>query len=288
MDKSFLILIIIVVIFSIYKVTSIDEIKYKHNSFLNPQDNLFNLLSNISLSDKVVLKNISEKWSLTKQTIDADLNQKITNFIKKILLSINQIAKLDFYIKSIENVYIMKDKDQNFRCIVNSFIYDIHNYYTIKLVMDFTSINQTIYINYIDIDSSSLNNLLNRYDIRWKSQGILSKYNMFDENVQKLLDNYYQTNYNLLKLDNQSYTENTINTFTIDQLVNMYLPVDTPSVNSPYFCRKTSFNWDSRAVPISTDENCIMHNPSTKPYPNEPYQAPGVVINPWSKINFSE
>ena len=258
MDKSFIILIIIVVIFSIYKVTSIDEIKYKHNSFLNPQDNLFNLLSNISLSDKVVLKNISEKWSLTKQTIDADLNQKITNFIKKILLSINQIAKLDFYIKSIENVYIMKDKDQNFRCIVNSFIYDIHNYYTIKLVMDFTSINQTIYINYIDIDSSSLNNLLNRYDIRWKSQGILSKYNMFDENVQKLLDNYYQTNYNLLKLDNQSYTENTINTFTIDQLVNMYLPVDTPSVNSPYFCRKTSFNWDSRAVPISTDENCIM------------------------------
>jgi hypothetical protein len=284
MDKSVIFLIIIILVFSMYRVSSLEEKKYLHNSFVNPQHNLLRLLDNISLSDKVILKNVHERWSLTKQTIDVDLNEKITNLMKKILLSMKHISTLDFYIKSIENVYVMKDKNENFRCIVNSFIYDIQNYYTIKLVLDFSSISGTIYLNYMDIDSSSLNNLLNRYDIRWDSQGILSKYNMFDENVEKLLNNYYDKNYNLLKLDNNSFTQTTMNTFTLDQLTNMYLPVDTPHVNSQDFCKKHSFTWDSRAVPISTGENCPMHNPRKSPYPYQPYQAPGNVITPWETL----
>ena len=109
---------------------------------------------------------------------------------------------------------------------------------------------------------------------------------MFDEDVQKLLDNHYDKNYNLIKLDRNSYTVNTTNTFTLDQLTNNYLPVGTPTINSPMFGKKNSFNWDSKAIPISTDNTYVMHNSSTTPYPNEPYQAPGVVIHPNDKNNY--
>lgn len=286
MDKSVIILVILVFLLTFYKLSHFSENKYENNSFVKPEHNLFNLLSNISLSSKVVLKEIKEKWSLTKQTIDSNLNEKIIQFIKKILLSINNISNYEFYIKEIDNVYIMKDKYGDFRCIVNADIYDVKNYYSIKLVLDFTSINDTIYLNYIDIDHSSLNNLLNKYDVRWNHQGILTKYNMFDEDVQKLLDNHYDKNYNLIKLDRNSYTTDTTNTFTIGQLSENYLPVDTPHSHSPMFGKKNSFNWDSRAIPISTDNNYVMHNSSSNPYPNEPYQAPGVIIHPNEKNNY--
>ena len=241
-NNSYLFLLIFIMILLFYKYSSFFEKKVQNNSFVKPEHNLFHLLSNISLSDKVVLKNIKEKWSLTKQTIDSELNEKIVNLIKKILMSLKNISNIDFYIKEINNVYIMKDNYNDFRCIVNSDIYDVNNYYTIKLVLDFTSIDNTIYLNYLDIDHSSLNNLLNKYDIRWKSQGILSQYNMFDEDVQKLLDNHYDKKYNLVKLDRNDYTKNTMNTFTLDQLTNNYLPVGTPTINSPMFGKKNSFN----------------------------------------------
>ena len=285
-NNSYLFLLIFIMILLFYKYSSFFEKKVQNNSFVKPEHNLFHLLSNISLSDKVVLKNIKEKWSLTKQTIDSELNEKIVNLIKKILMSLKNISNIDFYINEINNVYIMKDKYDDFRCIVNADIYDVKNYYTIKLVLDFTSIDNTIYLNYLDIDHSSLNNLLNKYDIRWKSQGILSQYNMFDEDVQKLLDNHYDKKYNLVKLDRNDYTKNTMNTFTLDQLTNNYLPVGTPTINSPMFGKKNSFNWDSRSIPISTDNTYVMHNSSKTPYPNEPYQAPGVVIHPNDPNNY--
>ena len=286
MDKSILFLILLLSILSFYKLSHFSEKKYQNNSFVKPEHNLFHILSNISSSSKVVLKEVKEKWSLTKQTIDPELNQKVVNLIKKVLTSITYISNIDFYINEINNVYIMKDKYGDFRCIVNADIYDVKNYYTIKLVIDFTSINGIIYLNYIDIDHSALNNLLNKYDIRWKSQGILSQYNMFDEDVQKLLDNHYDKNFNLVKLDRNSYTTDTINTFTLDQLTTNYLPVNTPQSDSPMFGQKNTFNWDSKAIPISTDNSYIMHNSSITPYPNEPYQAPGVVINPNKKNDY--
>ena len=82
MDKSVIILVILVFLLTFYKLSHFSENKYENNSFVKPEHNLFNLLSNISLSNKVVLKDIKEKWSLTKQTIDS-LNEKIIQFIKK-------------------------------------------------------------------------------------------------------------------------------------------------------------------------------------------------------------
>ena len=271
------ILISVLVILFISYYNFVDVTDSKNNSFVEPQHRLITLLSNISRADKVVLKDVKERWSLNRNVIDTELNQQITNVIEKTLNTISYISQEKFHIKSIENVYIMKDNYGDFRLIVNSFIHDVRNYYTIKLVMDITSIQGTVYINYIDIDESALNNILNKYDIRWKSQGILSKYNMFDEDIQKLLDNHYRVNYNILELNKNSFTIDTSNAFTIDQLTSMFLPADTPVEGSPMFCEKNKFEWDSRSIPISTDNTCVMHNSSNQPYPNEPYDAPGVV-----------
>ena len=38
---------------------------------------------------------------------------------------------------------ITKDKDNNFRCIVDCFVYDVQNYHTVKMVFDFVSFAPT-------------------------------------------------------------------------------------------------------------------------------------------------
>ena len=64
-------------------------------------------------------------------------------------------------------MYVMKDEHGNYRSILNCFIYDIKNHYTIKLSMDIVSYEGEIYFNFIDIDESSINNILNNYDVKW-------------------------------------------------------------------------------------------------------------------------
>jgi hypothetical protein len=286
MDIIVILVIVLLILFLTYK-NVVDVNDPKNNSFVEPQHRLITLLRNISRADKVILKDVNEKWSLNRNVIDTELNQKITKVIENTLNSIQSISQEKFHIKSIENVYLMKDKFGDFRLIINSFIHDVKNFYTIKLVMDITSINETIYINYIDIDETALNNILNKYDIRWQSQGILSKYNMFDEDTVHLLNDHYRKNYNMIELNRESFTIDTSNTFTMDQLTSMYLPADTPNTNSPVFCEKNKFEWDSKSIPISTDNKCVMHNSSKQPYPNEPYDVPGVVTQRVDENSYS-
>jgi len=286
MGKALLFFSIVAIIYIIYQLL-LNEPKPKHNSFKKPEHRLIKLLNNISSADKVILKNVTEKWSLNKNLIDNNLKQKVTDIIKKILNGINEISEEEFFMESIDNLYLMKDKDGNFRCIVNAFMYDVYNYHTIKIVFDITSIRGIEYINMIDIDQSSLNNILNRYDVRWKSQGILTKYNMFDEDVQKLLDNHYEGNHRVIPMSNDELTPDVSGTFNINQLTKMYLPGNVPVKDSPMFCRKTKFAWDSRSIPISTDNECVMDQTSIQKYPNTPYNAPGVVTRAVDENSFS-
>jgi len=285
MDKVLLFFLALSILYIIYKLTN--EPKPKNNSFKNPEHRLIQLLNKISSADKVVLRNITEKWSLNRNVIDNNLKQRVTDLIKKVLNGINGVSEEEFFMESIEKIYIMKDKDGNFRCIVNAFIYDVHNYHTIKIVFDITSIRDVDYINMIDIDQSALNNILNRYDVRWRSQGILTKYNMFDEDVQKLLDNYYKENFRVIPMSNDDLTPDVSGTFNINQLTTMYLPANIPSEDSPMFCNNNKFKWDSKSIPISTDNDCIMDQSSVQKYPNEPYNAPGVVTQRVDENNFS-
>ena len=71
-------------------------------------------LSKISAADKVVLTEVNERWSLNKNIIDRKLNEKITNVLKKIIEAIGYFAKNTYYVKTIENMYLMKDKKGNY------------------------------------------------------------------------------------------------------------------------------------------------------------------------------
>ena len=158
-------------------------------------------------------------------------------------------------------------------------MYDIKNYHTIKIMLDVVSINKTIFINHIDIDESGVKNVIKNYDLKINSQGILSHYDMFDEDTRIMLDNYYSTNFNIVELSQEDYLTNRTNLFTLDQLVDNYLPSNVPVEHSPNFCNKHLYDWDSSSVLKDGPQHCIFQNPSIKPYPNTPYDAPGVVTN---------
>jgi len=261
------------------EITSmIGELKDEDESDIvsSKKNKLTKLFNDISSADKVSLKNVTEKWSMNKDTMEVQLNEKMTDIIKIVISKIGGISSKEFYVKEIDNMYVMKDDDGNYRCILNCFIYDVKGYYTNKLIMDIVSIDGTIYLNFIDIDESSSNNILNTYDIRWDSQGILADYDMFDENVQVRLDNYYNSKYKILYLDNETIDKDLSGTYTLDQLVQFHLPANIPNEDSPMFCDKYSDTWDKDGV-SDIINNCLYNNRSSSPYPNTPYNAPGVI-----------
>ena len=69
-----------------------------------------------------------------------------------------------------ENVYCLIGRNQ--RYIVDFFLYDVNNYYTIRIISDILVIDGDIYINYINTQNGSNPILLNNYDIKFKAHSI--------------------------------------------------------------------------------------------------------------------
>lgn len=277
------ILLLIFVIFFVInslKEKNIKTVSLEGKAYPCEKNSLVKLLNDISSGDKVILENIKEKWSLNKNTIDENLRLKITDLIKEVLNTIKQMTEYNFFINNIENLYVMKDDKGNFRCVLNCFIYEVRKYYTIKLVMDFVSFDGDVFFNFIDIDESSINNVLDKYDIRWKGAGILSDYDMFDENTTHILDNYYNSNYEIVYLNNKDINIDKTTLFTMEQLRNNYLPSNAPKdTNSPYFCKKNTNKWDYKGVKTQACKNCLAHDNSYEGIPNLPMEGPGVITS---------
>tara|TARA_B100001094_G_scaffold325025_1_gene378652 strand:- start:1931 stop:2875 length:945 start_codon:yes stop_codon:yes gene_type:complete len=249
-----------------------------HNNKENYNTKLEEVLDNISNGDKLILVDITDKWSVNKDTIDEELNDKIMFIIQQIIQSIGCISGTNYYAKSIENMYVMKDEDNNTRCILNTFIYDTNNYYTIKLVLDIVCIEEEVYINFIDLDESSNYNIVNNYDLKWDSHGILNNYSMFDQNVQEILDDYYGENYNVIGYTHLNKdTIDTSTNYTLNQLTKYYYPTGTPKVKeSSLFCDKYTNGWTNASVPLKK-EKCLRNNNSYESYPNIPINSPGSI-----------
>jgi len=276
---NFIIIIVVLILLVVLSNNNNNDNSLQIKKPVHKDYSLLESLTNISAADKVTLKNITEKWSLTKDVIDEDLKHKLLRIIKSVVNGASIASGNKYYVKTIENVYIMKDKNNDFRAIMSAFMYDIKNYHTIKIMLDVVSINRTIFINHIDIDESGVKNVIKNYDLKINSQGILSHYDMFDEDTRIMLDNYYSTNFNIVELSQEDYLTNRTNLFTLDQLVDNYLPSNVPVEHSPNFCNKHLYDWDSSSVLKDGPQHCIFQNPSIKPYPNTPYDAPGVVTN---------
>ena len=143
----------------------------------------------------------------------------------------------------------------------------------------------------LDIDESSINNILNNYDVKYQSQGILSKYNMFVNDMESLLNEYYKkNNYNVIGVKETSLDfDSTMlsGVFTLDQLTRNYLPSGTPNKYASYMCKKNKDSFDHFGVNFINDINseCLIHNRAKRKYPNTPYDAPGVVTK---RVDFNQ
>lgn len=247
--------------------------KDKHN-FLSAEHSILTTLNNIENSEKVTLDEVTEKWSLNKNTIDANLNSRVICFLNKTIQNLGILTLKDFYIHTIENIYVMKDSEKNFRIVGDTFVQDVPGFYTFRLLFDFVSLNDDVYINYIDIDESSVNNILDRYNVKWNSQGILDNFSNFDQGVISILDNHYKSNTKLLKVTKD--TEDDVFDKTT-RLVKFYSDPTKPSVEFPIFCKKHKGEWGYDGVYFENTKDCMFHNPYSTSYPNQPYRAPGVV-----------
>ena len=248
------------------------------NGFVKPQHKLLNLLNNISKASKIKLNKVVERESFTQHTMDPEYRSKITELLKVIIGSINNLSETDFYIKSIENLYVLRDEGNNYRFIVDTFIYDINNYYTIRLNTDIVVYRGESFINYLDIDESAVNNILNKYDVKYQAQGILSKYNMFTNDAESLLNEYYENNYKVIGVNNTSleYETNDLSSlFSLKQLAHNYLPAGTPNQDAAYLCKKNKQTFDSHGVNFMNEFNkdCISNNNAGRKYPNQPYES---------------
>lgn len=276
--------------------------------FIKPEHNLLKIFNNISSGAKIKLSGSCQKFIYNKNTIDQELNNKITYLIKDVIGTINKVSENNYYIKKIENVYCLIDRKANQRYIIDFFIYDVKNYYTIRLISDIVIIDDEIYLNYLNVQSGSNSTLMNHYDVKFNSIGILFDSDMFHEDISKIFDNYYNNSFKVIGVSdtNLEYSKEdltevlTLNSFKnayipsnispnsykdlgnkgINNYLDMYLPENQNMIKSKTFCNKYKLEWDKYGIPNerdNNDNNCYLNNNSTTSEINEPYFGPGVI-----------
>ena len=286
------------------------DINSTNMGFVKPEHRLLHILNNISSGSKISLDNICNRYIYNKNTIDTIINERLTKIIKDIIQSINNISQNDFYIKNIENVYGLISCNKNQRYLIDFFIYDIKNFYTIRLIADIVIIDNDIFINYLNIQTGSNPTILNKYDIKFNNSGILLDGNMFKENIADLFDSYYRQSFHVIGLSNTSleytkedltkvlslnslknmYFPSSVSPQSIKELENkdlsgyleMYLPQNQMNIKSPSFCEKYKIDWDKYGIPNesdTTDSGCYLNQNSTSTIFNDPWYGPGLINN---------
>ena len=285
--------------------------------FVKPEHRLLRIFNDISSGSKIKLEGSCQQFVYNKNTIDTDLNDKLTYLIKDVISTINKISENSYFIKKIENVYCLIDRKANQRYIVDFFIYDVKNYYTIRLISDIVIIDDEIYLNYLHVQSGSNATLINNYDVKFNSVGILFDSNMFHEDLTKIFDNYYSKSFKVVGVSDthleytkedltevltlnslkNSYIPPTISQNSYKDLENkglngyldMYLPENQNLIKSKTFCNKYKVEWNKYGIMNENDiadKNCYLNNSGTSSEINQPYSAPGVVTTRVDKNHY--
>tara|TARA_B110000977_G_C11087500_1_gene495315 strand:+ start:3708 stop:4646 length:939 start_codon:yes stop_codon:yes gene_type:complete len=288
-----LLLIIVVIFINYYYFNTSTLDNPSHNSgslgFVKPEHRLYNIFSKISSSSKIKLNGKCVKYIYNKNTINVEVKENIISLLTKIIDTIKYISNQEYFIKTVENVYCSVGRNQ--RYIVDFFLFDVKNYYTIRLIADLVIIDGEIYINYMNTQNGSNPILLNNYDVKFNSSGILFDANMFHENIEELLNKYYSSDYHVISVDNNSsleYTPNDLSkVYTINTMKNLYFPTTVSNktledynnkglagLNENYLTPKQN---TINSKTICNDRSCVLKNTSTQNRINEPYDAPGVI-----------
>lgn len=318
MDSKFIILIVIlIIIFYLFQlnqryikpdILNLNDDKNATNiGFVKPEHRLLKILNNISSGSKIKLDGKLHAYIYNKNTIDKSVEDRIVSILKKLIGSVNLISNNDYYIKQVENVYGLINRNGNQRYFIDFFIYDTKNYYTIRCISDIVVIDNEIYINYLNIQSGSNPTILNNYDVKFNDTGILFDGNMFKENIDGLFDSFYRNSFEVISVPEtaleysnvdltsvismnsiknlyfpSSLSENSINELNKKDLsgyVEMYLPEKQINIKSPQFCEKYKIEWNSYGIPNlsdNKDSNCYVHDNSMISTINRPINPPGL------------
>lgn len=295
--KYMLCIICIIIVFNYYYLqtsnTDITSSNVSSNSlgFVKPQHRLHKIFSKISSGYKLKLHGKYKQYFYTKNTINATTKEYIINILKNMIKTITHISNQEYFIKNIENVYCLTGRNQRF--IIDFFLYDVKNYYTIRILSDIVIIDDVIYINYVNTQGASNPTLLNKYDVKFNSSGILFNSDMFHENIEMLLNKYYKTNYNVISIDNDTSLEYTnvdlSKVYNMNSLKNLYFPTTFSNKTLEDYNNKGLSGLNEKFLPsnqltinsqeICNNESCVLKNTSTQNIINEPYNAPGVLYN---------
>jgi len=307
--KSLMLIFIAVIIFYLFysrKTNSIVvELKNKDMSvdirenlrkdkFVKPTHNLLYIFNQISSHDKVELNGNCKSSIFTRDTIPKNKDEYLKDVVNIIIEHIKFIdSEQDYYLKEIDQVYEQSDIHGNKRYIVVFFIYDVKNYYTLKVFIDFIRFKNTdeLYINSIGNEFSSNYNIINKYDFTLFSKGYLRNYDMFDKDTRAILDENYKKYYKLVGVNDSSLEyhllnnvykidKSSFNKYDLDNYTKYYYSDRLPMVKSNVFCQKHLNEWDEHGIKMSSQfipPDCVANNNATEKQLNRPYFGPGVV-----------
>ena len=304
------VLLILLVVFFIYNIWDYPTVKTQYLTekpgslgFVKPEHRLLKIFTTVSSGTKIQLTGICQKFIYNKNTIDPEVRETIVNILSTMIDSLQHVAKQEYAMRTIENVYGIIDKKGNQRYIVDFFVFDVKNFYTIRLITDIVVFNDDVYLNYLNVQNGSNSTLLNHYDVKFNSSGILMDANMFHENIENMLNTHYSNSFQVIGINSSTqdyskldlsevyslnsfrnlYFPSNLSSNTIDLYekkgisghYEQYLPSDQTTVKNPQFCPVD--DWSDIGNSKEKNKNCILHNTATQAMINEPYSAPSVI-----------
>lgn len=317
--KYFMIMFIAVIIFYLMytrpKVNHVVELKkpdhshtirenLKKDKFVKPTHNLLYIFNQMSSFDKLRLNGDCKSSIFTRDTIPKNKDEYLKDVLNVIIEHIKHIdSEQDYNLHGVEQVYEQEDVHGNKRYIVIAFIYDVKNYYTIKVFMDFLRFKGTdvLYVNSIGNEFSSNYNVLNKYDFSLFSKGYLKDYNMFDKDANSILEENYRKYYKLIGINDSSIEyhlldnvykidKSSFDKYDIDNYTKYYYSDRMPMERSGTFCQKHLNDWDEHGIKMENQfvpPECIANNNAAEKSLNRPYFGPGVITQRTDENDYS-
>jgi len=254
---------------------------------------LYDLLQQYSNGDKLYLAGQCNVNLYTKNIIDVDMKAQFTNLLNVTFRSIYGITQELFKVQELNNIYEQIDSSGNSRYIIDATLNAVNSYYTTKVILDIVILNNEVFVNYIDVNGASNNNIIDRYDVVFQDQGILFNHNNFSSNIRALLDTEYKKQHKLISIDSKNmdsknynmehvlslksllkqYLPSTLSTESEKNLkmkgleghMEMYFPPSIKGIDSPQFCEEQG--------------KCTFGHSNTETEYNQPFMAPGLFFD---------
>jgi len=277
------------------------------STHVKPEHLLYDVLQKYSSGDKIILKGKCHVELYTKYTIDVTMKHKSISLLNGVFKSVYGLTNTLFTVQELNNIYEETDSAGNKRWVIDATLHSVRNYYTVKVIVDVVVYNDDVYVNYVNVNMASNNNIINKYDTTFDDRPILLNVDNFTTNIRSLLDTHYQKNYNVIgimdsSLDRRNYdldnvlslnsllkmylpanlspeSEKDFNRKGIDGYLEMYFPPDLTTIKSPQFCNKYMNGWDKRSVDLSGNETCVFDHKTTATEFNQPINNPGLFFD---------